>query len=413
MKICVVGAGYVGLTTAVCFAEMGHTIRLIDVDQEKIEKIREGVAPIYEEGLQELLTKNREKIEAISDYDFDEDIIFICVGTPSRPDGKIDLRYVTGAAESIAKKMREGSVVVVKSTVFPGTTEGVVAPIIREHCPDFGIAMNPEFLREGKAIHDFLHPDRVVIGVSDGRGEDVLRELYEPLHAPILITTPTEAEMIKYASNALLATKISFANEVGNVCKMLGIDTHRVMEGVGMDHRISPHFLNAGMGFGGSCFPKDLRGIYGGAKELGYEMEIIKAVLDVNEKQPMKVVEILEKYMEITGKVIAVLGLAFKADTDDVRESRSIPLIRALREKGAVVRAYDPMATENMRKIIPDIVYCRSVAEALQDADACVIATDWKEFEYIDFSPMKNTLVVEGRRILKKREGITYEGVCW
>lgn len=413
MKICVVGAGYVGLTTAVCFAEMGHAVRLIDVDREKIEKISAGVAPIYEEGLQELLTKHHGKITASTEYSFDEGVIFICVGTPSLSDGKIDLTYVTAAAESIAKKMKEGSLVVVKSTVFPGTTERVVAPIIRKHCQDFSIAMNPEFLREGKAIHDFMHPDRIVIGVEDERGERVLRELYKPIDAPLLVTTPSEAEMIKYASNALLATKISFANEMGNLCKMLGMDVYRVMEGVGMDHRISPHFLNAGIGFGGSCFPKDLRGIYGGARELGYEMEIIRAVLDVNERQPMKAVELLEKHMEIAGKTIAVLGLAFKADTDDVRESRSIPLIRALKERGAVVKAYDPMAMENMKGIFPNIHYCESKEEALRGADACIIATDWREFENVDFSMMKNKFVMEGRRVLKNREGILYEGVCW
>jgi len=413
MDICVVGGGYVGMTTAACFAELGNRVRIIDVDREKVEKIRKGIAPIYEEGLQEMLDRNRERITAQSHFDFDESIAFICVGTPSMPDGSIDLRYVREAAERIAENMREGGLIVVKSTVFPGTTLNVIKPIIASHLHNFSIAMNPEFLREGKAIHDFMNPDRIVIGVEDERGEDLLRKLYEPIDAPVIVTTPSEAEMIKYASNAFLATKISFANEIGNLCKMLGMDVYKVMEGVAMDHRISPHFLNAGIGFGGSCFPKDLRALYAGSREMGYEMEMVKATLDVNERQPLKVVEILERHMDVEGKNIAVLGLAFKAGTDDIRESRSIPIIKELKRKGAIVRAYDPMAMENMRKLIPDICYCRSKEEALRNADACIIATDWKEFENIDFGGMRKKLVIEGRRILKNREGIIYEGVCW
>jgi UDPglucose 6-dehydrogenase len=258
-----------------------------------------------------------------------------------------------------------------------------------------------------------MNPDRIVIGVEDERAEEVLRELYKPIKAPLLVVTPAEAEMIKYASNAMLATKISFANEIGNLCKMIGIDVYKVMKGVGMDHRISPHFLDAGIGFGGSCFPKDLKALYHGSKEMNYEMELIKAVLNVNERQPLQIIKILEKHMEIEGKVIAVLGLAFKANTDDVRESRSIPIIKELKRKGAIIKAYDPMAMENMKKIFPDITYCKSIDEALENADACLILTDWKEFENIDFSKMKNKLVIEGRRILKNKEGIIYEGVCW
>jgi len=413
MEICIVGAGYVGLTTAVCFAEMGNEVKIIDIDKEKIEKIKSGIAPIYEEGLQKLMEKNLDRIEATTSYSIEENIIFICVGTPSLPDGKINLKYVLDAAENIAKNMKEESIVVIKSTIFPGTTQKIVKPLIEKYGKKFSIAMNPEFLREGKAIYDFMNPDRIVIGIEDGKAENVLRKLYEPIKAPIIITTPTEAEMIKYASNALLATKISFANEIGNLCKILGIDVYKVMKGVGMDHRISPYFLDAGIGFGGSCFPKDLKALYAGSKELGYEMDLIKAVLELNDKQPLQVIKILEKYMNVNGKNIAVLGLAFKANTDDVRESRSIPIIEKLMEKGAIIKAYDPMAMENMKKIFPRIIYCRSVAEALENADACLILTDWKEFEKLDFSKMRNKLVIEGRKVLKSREGIIYEGVCW
>jgi len=413
MKVCVVGGGYVGITTAVCFAEMGNEVKIIDIDKEKIDKIKKGEAPIYEEGLQEMMERNMERIEATTEYEIDEDIIFICVGTPSKSDGSIELKYVEAAAKRIGETMKDGSIVVVKSTVFPGTTQQVVKPIIESYGKNFGIAMNPEFLREGKAIHDFMNPDRIVIGVEDEETANILKKLYEPIKAPVLITTPTEAEMIKYASNAFLATKISFANEIGNLCKILGIDVYKVMKGVSMDHRISPHFLNAGVGFGGSCFPKDLRALLAGSRQLGYEMELIDAVLSVNERQPLRIINILEKYMDVKGKTIAVLGLAFKANTDDVRESRSIPVIRELIRKGAIVKAYDPMAMENMKKIFPDIIYCRSVKEALKDADACLILTDWEEFSEPDFSVMKRKIVIEGRRVLKNKEGIIYEGVCW
>ncbi|MCD6448290.1 MAG: UDP-glucose/GDP-mannose dehydrogenase family protein [Thermoplasmata archaeon] len=413
MKVCVVGGGYVGVTTAVCFAEMGNEVKIIDIDKEKIDKIKKGEAPIYEEGLQEMMERNMERIEATTEYEIDEDIIFICVGTPSKSDGSIELKYVEAAAKRIGETMKDGSIVVVKSTVFPGTTQQVVKPIIESYGKNFGIAMNPEFLREGKAIHDFMNPDRIVIGVEDEETANILKKLYEPIKAPVLITTPTEAEMIKYASNAFLATKISFANEIGNLCKILGIDVYKVMKGVSMDHRISPHFLNAGVGFGGSCFPKDLRALLAGSRQLGYEMELIDAVLSVNERQPLRIINILEKYMDVKGKTIAVLGLAFKANTDDVRESRSIPVIRELIRKGAIVKAYDPMAMENMKKIFPDIIYCRSVKEALKEADACLILTDWEEFSEPDFSVMKRKIVIEGRRVLKNKEGITYEGVCW
>lgn len=412
MKICIIGAGYVGLTTAVCFAELGNEIKLIDVDREKIKKIKEGISPIYEEGMQEMLEKNLNKIEASTRYDIEEGVIFICVGTPSLPSGRIDLKYVKKAVKDVAKKMKKDSLLVIKSTVFPGITEKVLLPLAKKYCKSFSIAMNPEFLREGKAIYDFMHPDRVVLGIMDERGEETLRKLYEPLNAPILVTSPTEAEMIKYASNAFLAMKISFSNEICNLCRVLGIDVYKVMEGVAMDHRISPHFLNAGVGFGGSCFPKDLKALYYGARKLGCKMRLIKAVMDVNEEQPVKLVKILEEKMDVKGKNIAVLGLAFKPDTDDIRESRSIIVIKELLKRGANIRAYDPKAMENMKKIFPNIRYCQSKEEALENADACLILTDWKEFENIDFTKMRNKLVIEGRRILKNKEGIEYDTIC-
>ncbi|MCD6512007.1 MAG: UDP-glucose/GDP-mannose dehydrogenase family protein [Thermoplasmata archaeon] len=412
MDITIIGGGYVGLTTAVAFASLGNNVRIIDVDEEKVRKINDGIAPIYEEGLQEMMNENMHRIKATSSYDEIDDVVFICVGTPSMPDGSINLDYVMKAVDMVSDRMESG-LIIIKSTVFPGTTERLLYPMVEKKGKDISMAMNPEFLREGVALHDFLYPDRIVIGVMDERGEKVLKELYSPIDAPVLVTTPTTAEMIKYASNALLATKISFANEVGNLSKMLGIDVYEVMKGVTMDHRISPYFLNAGAGFGGSCFPKDLRALREGAKKMGYEMRIVNAVLEVNERQPLKMIELLEKYVEARGSSIAVLGLAFKANTDDIRESRSIPLIRELLKKGANVKAYDPMAMDNMKKIFPEIEYCNSVDDALKDADACLIMTDWNEFKNIDFSGMKRKIVIEGRRILENKEGIIYEGICW
>ncbi len=412
MDITVVGVGYVGLTTGVAFAELGNNVRLIDIDKEKIEKIRKGIAPIYEEGLQEMLQRNMDRIKATTTYNEIDDIVFVCVGTPSLPDGSINLSYVKEAVENAARNMEEG-IIVIKSTVFPGTTEKILRPIAEKYSNKISLAMNPEFLREGKALHDFMHPDRIVIGARDEKTAEMLKELYKPIDAPILVTNPTVAELIKYASNAFLATKISFANEIGNLAKLLGIDVYEVIKGVAMDHRISPYFLNAGVGFGGSCFPKDLKALRAGAKKLGYDMRLIDAVLKINEEQPLRLLKILEKYVELEGSIIAILGLAFKANTDDVRESRAIPIIKELLKRGAKIKAYDPMAMENMKKIFPEIEYCNSIEEAIENADACLILTDWKEFEEINFDAMKRKIVIEGRRILKNKEGIIYEGVCW
>ena len=412
MDITVIGAGYVGLTTGVAFAELGNNVRFIDIDEEKINKIKEGVAPIYEEGLQEMMERNMSRIKATSSYNEIDGIVFICVGTPSLQDGSINLEYVKEAVENAAKNMDEG-LIVIKSTVFPGTTEKILLPIVEKHSEKISIAMNPEFLREGKALHDFLHPDRIVIGIRDEKGERLLKELYKPIDAPLLVTNPTVAELIKYASNAFLATKITFANEIGNLAKLLGVDVYEVMKGVAMDHRISPYFLNAGVGFGGSCFPKDLKALRAGAKKLGYDMLLVDAVLKINDEQPLRVIKLLEKYMDVRNKTIAILGLAFKPNTDDIRESRAIPVIRELLKKGAKIKAYDPMAMENMKRVFPSIEYCDSIDKALDSADACLILTDWKEFENIDFQKMRKKIVIEGRRILKNKEGIIYEGICW
>ena len=422
MNISVIGAGYVGMITGVCFADRGNKVTFIDVDREKVDKINNLLPPIYEEGLEEMLKRNGGKIDATDDYARlpDSDAIFICVGTPSRKDGSINLDYVKEAVRNIGEHMGDKwSVIVVKSTVLPGTTEGVVIPMLEKITGkkagiDFGISMNPEFLREGKAVYDFEHPDRIVIGSYDRKSEELLRSLYAPFNAPLLVTTPTTAEMIKYASNSFLATKISFANEIGNLCKKLGIDTYDVMKGVGMDHRISPYFLNSGAGFGGSCFPKDVRALISAGETMGNDMDILRAVMNVNDRQPIRMIELLEKHLgNLERKKVAVLGLAFKAGTDDVRESRSIPVMEKLMEENAKISAYDPLAMENMKKIFGSIEYCQSAEDALRDADGCLIMTDWDEFSRLDFDAMKKAVVIDGRRVVENREGIIYEGICW
>lgn len=427
MRISVIGSGYVGLVTGMGFVKLGNEVIFVDVDERKIEMINNAQPPIYEEGLEELMRKFKGKYYATKDYQeaiLNSDVTFIAVGTPPRKDGSIDLTYVKKASEGIGKALKEKDgyhVVVVKSTVLPRTTEEVVRPILEEHSgkkafQDFGLAMNPEFLREGVALNDFLNPDRIVIGVQDEGTGEVLEELYAPIDAPKLIVDIKTAEMIKYASNAFLATKISFANEIGNICKKLGIDSWKVFEGVGLDHRISPHFFRTGIGWGGSCFPKDVRALISKAKEIGEEPLILEAVMEVNERQPLKLIELLKKHVpELRGKIIGVLGLAFKPNTDDVRETRAYIVIKRLLEEEAEVIAYDLKAMENFKKYYPDVGekvrYADSPEDVLQATNIILIVTEWKEFEKLDYS---GKIVIDGRRIrIAEKTAKIYEGVCW
>ena len=423
MKISVIGGGYVGLVSAVCFAQLGHTVGLIEIDIDRASSISRGSPQIYEKGLEALLSKHLEKSLHVSTaYDAipDTEIFFICVGTPEGDNGHPDLSMIQSACQSLGRSlidMDSYHVVVVKSTVPPGTTEGLVVPTVLEHSQragdEIGFCMNPEFLREGRAVEDFMHPDRIVIGSNDSRAGDWAESAYRGIEAPIVRTGIKSAEMIKYASNAFLATKISFANEIGNLCKRLGIDVYEVMEGVGMDHRISPHFLDAGAGFGGSCFPKDLSALIHLAEGMNEEPLILRSVQNVNERQPARMLELLQKKIgSLEGKRIAVLGLAFKNDTDDVRQSRSIHVILELEEMGARIAAYDPRANDNMKKMIHDIEYCSRATNALRDADACLVMTEWPEFGLLDeeFDLMKNRVIIEGRRILSCQDK---EGICW
>lgn len=422
-RISIIGSGYVGLVTGIGLAELGNEVIFVDIDKNKIGLINSAEPPTYEKGLKELMQEDKERYYATTDYYeaiSKSEITFICVGTPSKEDGSIDLRYIESASRGIGEALankEDFHVVVVKSTVIPGTTEDVVKPIIEKESgkkafKDFGLAMNPEFLREGNAVEDFFNPDRIVIGVKDDKTKLILEELYRQFRCPKIFTDIRTAEMIKYVSNAFLATKISFANEIGNICKKLGVDVYKVFEGVGLDHRINPSFFRAGIGFGGSCFPKDVKALIRKAEELGEEPKILKAVIEVNEKQPLILVELLKKYVpNLRDKRIGILGLAFKPDTDDVRESRAIPIVGALIDKGAKIIAYDPKAMNNFAKVFPQIDYAKSAQEVIDKSDAVLIVTEWGEFEKLDYS---GKIVIDGRRMEKAmNEAKIYEGVCW
>jgi UDPglucose 6-dehydrogenase len=422
MKISIIGAGYVGLTTGIGLTSLGNSVTCVDIDAVKVQMLNQGESTIYEpelaKRLREVLDKNQFKATAdLTGAVQDSEVIFICVGTPSEPDGAIDLKFIEQASKdvgSVLKTKSDYSIVVVKSTVVSGTTEDVVVPLLESSSgkkagAEFGVCMNPEFLREGKAFFDFFNPDRIVIGELDKRSGDQLYKLYGDFKCPIIRTNLKTAEMIKYASNAFLATKISFINEIGNICKRLGIDVYEVANGIGLDRRISPHFLSAGIGFGGSCFPKDVKALMAKARELGYEPEILKKVIDLNESQPLRVVELLKRHVSnLKGRSIGILGLAFKPETDDIREAPSIKVVEELLRQGARVRAYDPEAMDNFKKLFPDVQYCS--AEEVLTSEAILILTEWDEFEKLDYS---GKIVVDGRKIDEARKARMYEGIGW
>lgn len=429
MRICVVGAGYVGLVTGVCLAEKNNLVTCVDVVDEKVEMIKRGEPPVYEKNLQPLLEKNVKNKRLLATTNLGKamektDLIFICVGTPSREDGAIDLRYVEEAVKNIGRNLtnlgeKEYPVVVVKSTVVPGTTKKIVVPRLEEYSgkkagKNFGVCMNPEFLREGNAVEDFLNPDRIVIGEYDKRSGDKLDQVYAWSRAPRIRCTPTTAEMIKYASNALLATKISFINEIGNHCKALGIDVYDVAKGVGLDHRISPHFLQAGPGFGGSCFPKDVKALARQAEELELQPLILKAVLEVNRRQPLRAVNIVDKMLGgLKNKTVTVLGLTFKPDTDDIRESPAIPIVKNLLERGAHVILHDPKAGKTAKKLFAgngDVEVFEDPQKAVDLGDATILVTAWREYLKLDYS---KTRLVDTRHVISRERCLDYEGICW
>jgi UDPglucose 6-dehydrogenase len=415
MRISIIGAGYVGLVAAACLAKLGNRITLVDIDANKLKQVAIGISPIHEPGLNEILGQTH--IETSTEYRriMDSDVIYICVGTPSDDDGSMSLKNVAEAAQQIAQVLKgknDYCVVAVKSTVVPGTTEELVIPILKESGKkagrDFGVCMDPEFLREGKAVYYYMNPARIIIGELDPRSGDTLVKLYKDFEAPVMRTSIRTAEMIKLASNSFLAAKISLINEIGNICKALGIDTYEVAKGLGYDERIGSKFLNAGIGFGGSCLPKDLKALIARSRQLGYKPEILEHVLKLNDRQAIRMLELLKGHIPLKGANIGILGLAFKPGTDDVRESRAIRIVEALLKERAKIRAYDPVAMESFKKLFPQIEYTNP--EEVLKSDAVLIVTEWEEFEHLDY---KGKIVVDGRRIQKAREARIYEGICW
>ena len=424
MKIAIIGSGYVGLVTGTCFAELGNDIICVDIDKEKIDKLNQGIIPIYEPGLEELVKRNKKEGRLAFTADLKDaikksDVIFICVGTPPRENGEADLSHVEAVARIIAEAMDSYKLIVEKSTVPVETGEKVAAAIkaYNKHKVDFDVVSNPEFLREGSAVNDFMNPDRIVVGANSKKAIDIMKKLYEPLKAHVLVTDIKSAEIIKHASNSFLAAKISFINAIANICEKTGADVEKVAEGMGYDKRIGKAFLNAGIGYGGFCFPKDAEAFIRIAEKNGYDFKLLKEVQEVNKKQRELFIRKIEKALWVLkNKTIGVLGLAFKPNTDDMRFAPSIDIINSLQKEGAKIRAYDAEAMEKAKKIFSDITYCKDAYEAASGADALVILTEWNEFKELDLKKikglLKNPLIIDGRNIyepeIMKKEGFKY-----
>jgi UDPglucose 6-dehydrogenase len=404
MHIAVIGTGYVGLVTGACFAEFGVDVTCVDVDETKVQKLKNGVIPIYEPGLDKIVQKNAEagRLQFTTDISSavrDALVVFLAVGTPPKEDGSPDMSFYRQATLDVARAMNGYKVLVTKSTVPVGTGKWL-RNFVRENLTvdtDFGVASNPEFLREGAAIEDFMRPDRVVIGSDDTKAIDVMKELYRPLYlieTPIVITSLEAAELIKYAANAFLATKITFINEIANLCDAIGCDVHDVARGMGMDNRIGRKFLHPGPGYGGSCFPKDTRALTTVADQYDVDTLIVDAVIEANERQRQAMIPKIEKLVDgdVSGKTIGVLGLSFKPETDDMRESPAVDIVNGLTHRGAKVRAYDPVALDEARRCLPDIEYAADEYDAIRDADAMVIITEWNQFRALDMEKVKALL---------------------
>lgn len=445
MKISIIGTGYVGLVSGTCLAEIGHDVTCIDIVKEKTDAINEGKTPIYEPGLEELIKKNlsAKRLRATLELKravVESDATFICVGTPPKENGESDLSFIRKAAEDVGKAISQKNnyhIVIVKSTVPPGTTRSLI-PIIEKESgkkagTGFGVCMNPEFLREGCAVKDFIEPDRIVIGELDEKSGETTSKIYSSFKVPVIRVNLETAEMIKYTSNSLLSTLISFSNEIANICELSeNVDAAKVLEAVHMDNRLSPKvegktikppilsYLKTGCGFGGSCFPKDVTAIIAFAEKNGYAPQLLEAVMKINKERPKRMLELLKHELkELNGKRVAILGLAFKPDTDDMRESPAIPLINLLLQEKAIVTAFDPQATENAKKIWGNkITYAPSAEDALRGADACVLITCWKEF--LQIAPetfaklLKTSILIDGRRVYdakKYSKALRYIGI--
>lgn len=430
MHIAVIGTGYVGLVTGACFAEFGVDVTCVDIDQEKIDRLSAGEMPIYEPGLEQLVTKNSQSGRLRFTTDIKQAVeqalvIFLAVGTPPKSDGSPDMSFVEAAARSVAEHMNGYKVIVTKSTVPIGTGEHIrklIGAGQKSKC-NFGVVSNPEFLREGAAINDFMRPDRVVIGSRDEEAVAIMRDLYRPLYlieAPFVVTSIEAAELTKYAANAFLATKISFINEVANLCDSIGCDVHDVAKAIGMDRRIGSKFLHPGPGFGGSCFPKDTQALASIARQFGRESLIVDAVIEVNRRQRQSMLPKIEKLVGgLQGKIIAILGLAFKPETNDIREAPSLDIIRGLMKAGAKVRAYDPVAMIETAQVLPDVNYADDEYSAVTGADALVLVTEWNQFRALDMKRirdlMKTPKVADLRNIYEPDDmrelGFEYVGI--
>ncbi|OIB56015.1 UDP-glucose dehydrogenase family protein [Natrialba sp. SSL1] len=455
MHVSIIGSGYVGTTIAACLADLGHEVVNVEIDEAIVETINAGEAPIHESGLAERIADHAGpdadhadsdgpsmsgNLRATTDYaDVREtDVTFLCLPTPQAEDGSLDLAPMRAGSESLGRALEptvgesdaeSDHLVVVKSTVLPGTTEDVVGPILeRESGTAIGegldLAMNPEFLRMGTAVRDFLEPDKVVVGATSDAAAATLRDLYAPIlereETDLVETDVREAELIKYANNAFLASKVSLVNELGNIAKEYGADAYEVLEAVGLDDRISARFMRSGLGWGGSCFPKDVAALRAGAREQGYDPDLLDAVVSVNDEQPTRLVSLLADHVSLDSARIAVLGLSFKPGTDDIRKSRALDVIDELQSRGASVVAYDPVAMDNVREQYGEtrfdgaLEFAASPDDALSNADGAVVATDWPEFDELSFDEMAQRVVVDGRRVeIDERKLDVYEGLTW
>jgi UDPglucose 6-dehydrogenase len=412
VKIAVIGSGYVGTVTGTCLAEMGHQVICADVKEGRMKNLQEGKVHFYEEALEPLIRGNREegRLEFTTDIVRavrTSEVIFLCIGTPLLPSGKPDMNALSAAVKSIAEGM-DGYRLIIEKSTMPIKTGEWLQSLLQDQLPagiDFDIAAVPQFLREGHAVKDFMHPDRIIIGAESARAIDTIVEIYRPLNAPLLVTDINSAELIKHATNAYLATKISFINSIAQICEKTGADITSVSRGLGLDHRIGPEYLNAGIGYGGIFFPKDLNSLLNIAEEFHINMEMLKQVDIINRYQRISFIEKIDEALgkNLHGKTIAIWGLSYRPHTDDMRDTPSLTIIRGLEKRGANIRAYDPLAREQARELLPDITYCNSAYEAAQGADAIAILTEWDEFAYVNFLKLRQEskcrLIVDGRNL--------------
>ncbi|MDO8637995.1 MAG: UDP-glucose/GDP-mannose dehydrogenase family protein [Candidatus Daviesbacteria bacterium] len=422
MKITFFGVGYVGLVSGVCLAGIGHEVKLVGRSQEKIDNLKKGILPIYEPGLDKLIFKNKKRLTFTTDQkeavEF-ADVLFIAVGTPSQKNGACDLSQVEEVSKSIGRLMNGPKIIVLKSTVPVGSEEIVKKIISKYTGKQFTLVSNPEFLKEGTAISDFMIPDRIVIGADDKKSMQIIEEVYKPLKATIFKTDIKSAQLIKYSSNSFLATKISFINEIANLAEKVGANVESVAFGMGLDKRIGSQFLKAGLGYGGSCFPKDVKELMCTAKNNGAQLEILEAVEEVNKKQKIIAVKKLEKKIKLEGAKIAILGLSFKPETDDMRDAASLEIIKELLKKGAKINAFDPVAEENCKKIIPEIYYFDDIYEAVKKVDAVIFVTEWEQIKKIDLKKVKalikKPVIIDGRNIFNPEKmkdlGFDYQSI--